>query len=106
MEQEVYKLTPRRTTDELETEVASIPDTKRVLMYGWDGTAKARVAVDTTGHLIPASLVPYAYDYIALGYTGSNLTTVRYYTGGLGGTLVATLTLAYTGSTLDSVTRS
>lgn len=46
------------------------------------------------------------YDYISLGYTGSNLTTIVYKTGGSGGTIVATLTLAYTGSQLDSVTLS
>jgi hypothetical protein len=52
-------------------------------------------------------LAPSNYDYIALGYTGSNLTTVRYYLGGAGGTLVVSLTLAYDGSgNLMSVTRS
>lgn len=46
-------------------------------------------------------------DYISLGYTGSNLTSVVYKTGGSGGTTVATLTLAYDGSNnLISVTRS
>jgi len=46
------------------------------------------------------------HDYIALSYTGTNLTGVVYKTGGAGGTTVATLTLAYTGSRLDSVTKS
>lgn len=47
------------------------------------------------------------YDYLSLAYTGSNLTTVEYYTGGSGGTLVATLTLGYDGSdNLISVTRT
>ena len=46
------------------------------------------------------------FDYIALGYTGSNLTSVVYKTGGSGGTTVATLTLGYTGSDLVSVARS
>jgi len=50
-------------------------------------------------------LVPEKYDYIGLVYTGSNLTTVTFKTGGSGGTTVATLTLAYTGSVLDSVTK-
>jgi hypothetical protein len=45
-------------------------------------------------------------DYIALGYTGSNLTSVVYKLGGAGGTTVATLTLAYSGSNLISVTKS
>lgn len=47
------------------------------------------------------------HDYIALSYTGSNLTGVVYKTGGSGGTTVATLTLAYDGSdNLISVTKS
>lgn len=47
-----------------------------------------------------------AHDYVALSYTGSNLTGVTYRTGGAGGTIVATLTLAYSGSDLISVTKS
>lgn len=46
------------------------------------------------------------HDYIALGYTGSDLTSVTYKTGGSGGTTVATLTLAYSGGNLVSVTKS
>jgi hypothetical protein len=47
------------------------------------------------------------HDYIALSYTGSNLTGVVYKTGGSGGTTVATLTLAYDGSSnLTSVSKS
>ena len=47
------------------------------------------------------------HDYISLSYTGSNLTGVVYKTGGSGGTTVATLTLAYDGSSnLISVTKS
>jgi hypothetical protein len=47
-----------------------------------------------------------AYDYIALSYTGANLTTVVFRMGGAVGTIVATLTLAYTGSNLTSVTKT
>lgn len=53
-----------------------------------------------------SNLVPDRYDYIELGYTGSNLTSVTYKTGGSGGTTVATLTLVYTGSQLDSITKT
>ena len=49
------------------------------------------------------ALVPTEYDYISLGYDGANLTTVTYQNNGA---TVATLTLAYTGTTLDSITRS
>ncbi len=52
-------------------------------------------------------LIPYVYDYISLSYTGNNLTTVVYKTGGASGTTVATLTLTYDGSNnLLTVTRS
>lgn len=47
-----------------------------------------------------------AHDYIELGYTGANLTSVIYKTGGVGGSTVATLALAYTGSVLTSVTKT
>ena len=47
-----------------------------------------------------------AHDYIGLTYTGDNLTGVVYKDGGSGGTTVATLTLAYAGSQLTSVTKS
>jgi hypothetical protein len=47
------------------------------------------------------------HDYIALSYTGTNLTGVTYKEGGASGTTVATLTLAYDGSdNLTSVTKS
>lgn len=58
-------------------------------------------------YTIPTNtLVHEQYDYISLSYTGDNLTTVVYKTGGSGGSTVATLTLAYTGAVLDTVTRS
>lgn len=46
------------------------------------------------------------HDYIALSYTGNDLTGVVYKTGGSGGTTVATLTLAYSDGKLASVTKS
>lgn len=49
-------------------------------------------------------LVPANYDYIDLVYTGNLLTSVVYKTGGAGGATVRTLTLAYTGDVLESVT--
>jgi hypothetical protein len=48
-------------------------------------------------------LVNQPHDEIALSYTGTNLTGVVYK---LAGVTVATLTLAYSGSTLTSVVRS
>jgi hypothetical protein len=61
-----------------------------------------------TGNPVPTiqGLEIPAHDFIALSYTGENLTGVVYKDGGSGGTTVATLTLSYTGSRLDSVTKS
>ena len=53
-----------------------------------------------------AGFTPSVFDYIALSYTGDNLTGVVFKTGGAGGTTVSTLTLAYTGAVLDSVTKT
>ena len=52
------------------------------------------------------ALIPEEFDYIGLTYTNGNLTSVAYKTGGSSGTLQATLTLAYTGSRLDTVTKT
>ena len=56
---------------------------------------------------VVAGLEIPAHDYISLSYTGANLTGVVYKDGGSGGTTVATLALAYDGSSnLTSVTKS
>lgn len=73
-------------------------------------TTRVTLATDGPGVANLASIaglsIP-AHDYIALSYTGTNLTGVVYKTGGSGGTTVGTLTLAYNGSNqLTSVTRS
>lgn len=53
------------------------------------------------------SLVPSVYDYIALSYTVGNLTTAVYKNGGVGGTVVSTLTIAYDlSNNITSVTRT
>jgi len=66
-------------------------------------TASGETAVRA---LIANALVPQSYDYISLSYTGTNLTGVVFKSGGSGGTVVATLTLAYSGSNLVSVTKT
>lgn len=73
-------------------------NTQRVTL-ATDGPGVANLA-SIAGLSIPA------HDYIALSYTGTNLTGVVYKTGGSGGTTVGTLTLAYSGSNLTSVTKS
>jgi hypothetical protein len=55
---------------------------------------------------IQNSLVPKNYDYIGLTYNTGNLVGVVYKFGGASGETVATLTLAYTGSVLDTITKS
>ena len=52
---------------------------------------------------IAAGLVPATYDSIALTYVASGngvgqIATVKYYNGGLSGTLIRTLTMTYDGS--------
>ncbi len=62
---------------------------------------------DTDGRaIVLTGLVPYDYDYIALSYDGDNLVGVVYKTDGSGGTTVATLTLAYSGGILTSITKT
>lgn len=55
---------------------------------------------------ILSSLVPTAYDYIALTYTDTDLTKAEYYTGGSTGTKVATLTMTYTAHVMQTVTKT
>ena len=58
-------------------------------------------------HLATTSvLVPHTYDYISCTYTGSDLTSVVYKTGGSGGTTVRTLTMTYTANVLQTVSAS
>ena len=52
-------------------------------------------------------LIPDAYDYIALTYSGTNIATVTYKTGGVAGSTIATLTLGYDASNnLTSVAKT
>lgn len=71
---------------------------------------------DSTAHRLQATsdgilktvkgLVDKEYDYLDLGYTGGNLTTIALKSGGSGGTTQRTLTLSYTDGNLTSVSRS
>jgi len=91
---------PRRIEEITEGEIA---------VYGSSdgGTTWHPIKCDAGGQIsVISGLVPYAYDYIALSYTGDNLTGVVYKTGGASGDTVATLVLAYTGAVLDSITKS
>ncbi len=57
---------------------------------------------------IVKGLVPKNYDYLSLSNYDSNGNpgTIIFKTGGAGGTIVATLTLVWSGSSLTSVARS
>jgi hypothetical protein len=77
---------------------ASDANTQRVTL-ATDGPGVASLS-SIAGLSIPA------HDFIALSYTGADLTGVAYRTGGAGGTTVGTLTLAYSGGALASVTKS
>lgn len=77
----------------------------QVIMAGGGGGADTQALYDIRTELKTInSLIPLQYDYIELSYTESNLTTVIYKSGGSGGITVATLSLAYAGSNLISVT--
>ena len=47
-----YKITHRRPTNEIESDDTALPITKRVLMYGFTGTTKTRIVVDSSGYLV------------------------------------------------------
>lgn len=71
------------------------------------GTTWYPLKTDASGRSIVLSgLVPAAYDYIALSYTGDNLTGVVYKINGSGGSTVGTLVLAYTGAVLQTITKT
>lgn len=89
------------TDHELElhsTDQKNYPYKKQRVGLIWDSVAGGYVKAG--GLTIPPN------DYIALSYTGDNLTGVVFKDGGAAGTTVATLTLAYTGARLDSVTKT
>jgi len=92
---------PRKISEITEGEVA---------LYGTSdgGTTWYPVRVDSDGRLdIITGIIPEAYDYVSLSYTGSNLTGAVYKTGGAGGSTVATLALTYDGSdNLETITRT
>lgn len=86
-----------------------ITSNRRAIVGGGGGrglTDTQAVVLERVADATEAQLVPVAHDAIDMDYTGDNVTEVRYWTGGVGGTLVATLTLTYAGDNLTSVERS
>jgi hypothetical protein len=98
--------------------VGSVTAVVSVALDGTGGTPDTVGVVDAAGDRMginPDGSVPVAtgllkpigaYDYVELVYTGANLTTVRYRAGGVAGSIVATLTLSYTGANLTGVART
>ena len=83
---------PRKISDIADGEIS---------LYGSSdgGVTWHPVKVDSSGRInFLTGLIPHAYDYISLSYTGSNLTGIVYKINGSGGTTVATLALTYDGS--------
>jgi len=77
------------------------------LIIGADGVNDGDVSSANPMPILSVNnLVPDAYDYVDLSYTGDNLTGVVYKVGGSGGVTIATLTLTYTGDVLNSVART
>ena len=98
-------------------------DVQPILNYGHDGSVIVRLKLDANGKLelstvpLPTgaataakqddgltqlttisgklNTIPADYDYISCGYTGSDITTIVYKTGGAGGTTVMTVDLTY-----------
>lgn len=78
-------------------------DAKKVSLWGYDAATDTSFRLGGLGKLVTEH-----FDYIGLSPDSSRPTTVTYKVGGSGGTTVATLTIAYDGSTsnITSVTRA
>ncbi len=89
--------------DKLEHDDSSSPETKRVLLYGWDddNLQKVRLSVDNNGNLFISSPLPTAGNNpsLVLEYTGDNLTKLIKTINGTS----YEKTLSYTGSDLTGV---
>jgi hypothetical protein len=89
----------------IDTDLSQI-ESKLDTIIGIETPQAADVAAIKSSAASIAGMAIPPNDFISLSYTGANLTGVVYKTGGSGGTTVATLTLAYSGSNLISVTKS
>lgn len=83
----------------------------RVLSAGVDSVTSSQGTPNTFANAWPVrpinALVTEAYDYIDLSYTGTDLTSVVFRTGGAAGAIVATITITYNGNgDIDTVTRT
>lgn len=67
---------------------------------GGGGGGNDHVVVDN----FPPLPIGDDYDFIDLGYTGDDLTSVVYKLGGSGGAIVASIAITYSGGQMDTVT--
>lgn len=65
----------------------------------------AEIDPDSGGIVVKSAngLLPNTYDYVAYTDTSTTVDTYKYYSGGSGGTLEATITITYTDSTKAQV---
>jgi len=80
-------IAPKKTGDNIAA--------KRVAGYAFDGANWQRV---------PTGYIPSAYDYVGIDTSPSTSDVYTFYQGGSGGTLVSTVTLAYSDSTKGNLT--
>lgn len=78
--------------------------TKKVMLYGWDtdNLRAVKLAANSSGNLL-GGLVTESYDYVGVSYPDTNSEKYRFYTGGAGGTLLATVDIIYADSTKDDL---
>ena len=75
---------------------------KKTMPYGWDGANAVAIKTNTAGELMMSSLVSEKWDYVAQAQ-GATTDTWTFYTGGSGGTLVATVTITYVDATKEVI---
>jgi len=91
---------PRKISEITDREIAGYGSTD-------GGTVWTPLKVATDGAVYGVGgLIPEAYDYIDMTYAGKNVTEAVYYTGGVGGDIVATLAFTYSGDLITSIIRT
>jgi cellobiose-specific phosphotransferase system component IIC len=99
-------------SDQTATSIQPIERSEHRDVNGVQVKAVAPYALDTvSGNLtaMSAGMIPAPYDYVAYTATSGIIDTYQFYSGGSGGTLVATITIQYTGtdkSQISSVGRT
>ncbi len=70
------------------------------------GDANGNVISATNPPVAASSSLPYGADYASYNYTGAFVTSILFKSGGSGGTLLATHTLANDGTNYTSLTKT